>query len=184
MSSEVSIAKPLSGTECLEAILYRLRETFSKDERFFSHMAYTGFTAKIGFEFFPQNSFIPPVQRELSVSEGEIDDLSETPTIDETITLDLAPPNKVREDADLPTPIPPEIEHLESVVYAKDQPEYIPLPVSRTQDGAVVTCWKLNWRERIRVALGANFYLTLLTFNQPLTPMRVEIEKPVYRLVD
>src|SRR5271167_3039327 len=105
MSSEVSIAKPLSGTECLEAILYRLRETFSKDERFFSHMAYTGFTAKIGFEFFPQNSFIPPVQREISVSEGEIDDLSETSTIDETITLDLAPPNKVREDADLPTPV-------------------------------------------------------------------------------
>ena|SRR5271156_236856 len=105
MSSEVSIAKPLSGTECLEAILYRLRETFSKDERFFSHMAYTGFTAKIGFEFFPQNSFIPPVQREVSVIEGETDDLSKTPTIDETITLDLAPPNKVREDADLPTPV-------------------------------------------------------------------------------
>ena len=105
MSSEVSIAKPLSGTECLEAILYRLRESFSKDERFFSHMAYTGFTAKIGFEFFPQNSFIPPVQREISVIEGEADDLSETPTVDETITLDLAPPNKVREDADLPTPV-------------------------------------------------------------------------------
>jgi len=42
----------------------------------------------------------------------------------------------------------------------------------------------LSWRERFRVSLGANFYLTLLTFNQPLTPMRVEIEKPVYRLVD
>lgn len=105
MSSEVSIAKPLCGTECLEAILYRLRETFQKDERFFGHMAYTGFTAKIGFEFFPQNSFIPPVQRELEISEGETDDLSETPIINESITLDLAPPNKVREDADLPTPV-------------------------------------------------------------------------------
>src|ERR1700692_3298169 len=105
MSSEVSLAKPLSGSECLEAILYRLRETFSKDERFFSHMAYTGFTAKIGFEFYPQNSFIPPVQREIEIPIGEVGDLSETSLVDESITFDLAPPNKVREDADLPTPV-------------------------------------------------------------------------------
>jgi hypothetical protein len=105
MSSEVSLAKPLSGTECLEAILYRIREVFAKDERFYSHMAYTGFNAQIDFKFYPQNSFIPPVERSLVVAAGETDDLSETPSVEESITLDLAPPNKVREDADLPTPV-------------------------------------------------------------------------------
>jgi hypothetical protein len=82
------------------------------------------------------------------------------------------------------TPIPPDIEYLESVVYAKDQPEYTPLPTSRTQDGEVVTCWKLDWKARLKVIFGANFYVTLLTFNGPLTPIKVEIEKPIYRLVD
>lgn len=78
------------------------------------------------------------------------------------------------------TPIDPEIDLLDPVVYAKDQPEYLPLPTRRTPDGEVVTCWKLNWRARIAVLFGANFYLTMLTFNKPLTPIRVSVEKPVY----
>ena len=78
------------------------------------------------------------------------------------------------------TPIDPDIDLLEPVVYAKDQPEYIPLPTRRTPDGEVVTCWRLNWRARIAVLFGANFYLTMLTFNRPLTPVRVSVEKPTY----
>jgi hypothetical protein len=78
------------------------------------------------------------------------------------------------------TPIDPKIELLESVVYAKDQSEYIPLPASRTSDGEVVTCWKLSWRARLAILLGADFYVTLLTFNKPLTPIRVSVEKPIY----
>jgi hypothetical protein len=104
MSSEVSIAKPLSGTECLEAILYRIREVFSKDERFYSHMAYTGFNAKIDLKFYPQNSFIPPVEREIEIPIGEVDNLSESSEVSQ-IEIPIAPPNKVREDADLPTPV-------------------------------------------------------------------------------
>ena len=80
-------------------------------------------------------------------------------------------------------PIAPEIPFLESVVYAKDQPEYIPLPASRTPDGEVVTCWKLSWKDRLRILLGLNFYVTLLTFNIPLTPLRVSIGKPVYQVI-
>lgn len=78
------------------------------------------------------------------------------------------------------TPVDPEIDLLESVVYAKDQPEYIPLPVRRSHDGEVVSRWKPNWRARLAVAFGADFYLTMLTFNQPLTPIRVSVEKPEY----
>jgi hypothetical protein len=78
------------------------------------------------------------------------------------------------------TAVDPEIELLEAVVYAKDQPEYMPLPVRRTPDGEVVSRWKLNWRARLAVLFGADFYLTMLTFNKPLTPVRVSVEKPVY----
>lgn len=81
-------------------------------------------------------------------------------------------------------PIDPEIGLLEPVVYAKHQPEYEPLPASRSLDGEVVTCWKLNWRSRLAVLFGANFYITLLTFNKPLTPLRVSVEKPVYVLAE
>lgn len=79
------------------------------------------------------------------------------------------------------TPIDPDIAELKAVIYAKDQPQYFPLPVRRTPDGEVVTCWKLNWKARLAVLFGANFYLTLLTFNHPLQPIRVSLEKPVYR---
>jgi hypothetical protein len=78
------------------------------------------------------------------------------------------------------TPIDPDIPLLEAVVYAKDQPQYIPLPVRRTQDGEVVSRWKPNWRARIAVLFGADFYLTMLTFNGPLTPVRVAVDKPLY----
>lgn len=78
------------------------------------------------------------------------------------------------------TPIDPEIEILESVVYAKNQPAYMPLPARRSSDGEVVTRWRPNWRARLAIAFGADFYLTLLTFNQPLTPVRVGIDKPQY----
>ena len=105
MSSEVSIAKPLSGTECLEAILYKIRETFSKDERFFGHMAYTGFTAEVVFNFYPQNSFIPPIERIMHIEVGEPVDVEDYDAKDEVVSLPLAPPNKVREDSDLPTPV-------------------------------------------------------------------------------
>ena len=75
-------------------------------------------------------------------------------------------------------PIDPAIESLQFVEYAKDHPEYLPLPARRDANGTVVTCWRLTWRERLYVLLGGKFYLTLLTFNRPLQPIRVSIEKP------
>ena len=76
------------------------------------------------------------------------------------------------------TPIDPEIAELDLVTYAKDQPEYIPLPVRRDSNGTVVTCWKLSLKERVQMALRGRFYLTLLTFNKPLQPIRLEMDKP------
>jgi hypothetical protein len=80
------------------------------------------------------------------------------------------------------TAVDPEIPLLEAVVYAKNQPPYLPLPVRRTEDGEVVSRWKPNWKARIAILFGADFYLTMLTFNKPLMPVRVSVEKPQYHL--
>ena len=65
------------------------------------------------------------------------------------------------------------------VVYAKDQPEYIPLPSHRTDDGTVITRWKLSIRERIRLLIGGSLWLSVLTFNHPLQPVKLDAQCPV-----
>ena len=59
-----------------------------------------------------------------------------------------------------------------NVVYAKDHPEYLPLPALKTEDGLVVTCWELTNEEVEQVVKNKKFYFSQLTFNQPLQPMR------------
>lgn len=61
------------------------------------------------------------------------------------------------------------------VVFAKDQPEYTPLRalVSPDNDKGVLTRWTLTDKQREAVADGADIYLELLTFGQPLQPIRI-----------
>jgi hypothetical protein len=66
----------------------------------------------------------------------------------------------------------------QNTVYAKDQSEYLPLPVHRTPDGTVISCWQMTWRERVKALLTGRVWLTMLTFNQPLQPQRVDIDCP------
>lgn len=105
MSSEVSIAKPLSGPECVEACLAALRKAISRDDRFSSHMAYSGFRAEINLKFYPVLSFIPPVDRDVVLEEGDVEGVETEPTVELTAVLEPAPPNKVREDAEMPQPV-------------------------------------------------------------------------------
>lgn len=55
-------------------------------------------------------------------------------------------------------------------VYAKDQPEYLPLPAHKSPEGIVTCCWKLSWKERFRVLVKGQLWIQLHTFNRPLTP--------------
>ena len=66
----------------------------------------------------------------------------------------------------------------QNCVYAKDQPEYLPLPVHKTLDGEVTSCWGLTWRERLRVLLTGRIWWTVLTFNHPLQPQRPDVCSP------
>ena len=57
------------------------------------------------------------------------------------------------------------------VVYAANQPEYLPLPVWKRQDGRVVSRWRLTWRERIAALVGHSVYIEVTTFGQALQPI-------------
>jgi hypothetical protein len=77
----------------------------------------------------------------------------------------------------MPNPKSPVVPGLEQheVVYAKDQPQYIPLPTLRSRDGRVMSRWAFTPEERQQIANGADLYLTLHTFLGPLQPIQVEI---------
>ena len=61
------------------------------------------------------------------------------------------------------------------VVYAKDQPQYKPLPVLRRDDGVLLSRWKLTDEAPQAIANGADLFLFNWTFNQPLQPVAIEV---------
>jgi hypothetical protein len=83
------------------------------------------------------------------------------------------------------SPVLPSHPDIREVVFAKDQPEYLPLPAVRIPgpDGTVITRWRLSWRERLTVLFRGNLFLSLLTFNKPLQPVMIEVDEPPYAIV-
>jgi len=71
----------------------------------------------------------------------------------------------------------------QNIVFAKDQPEYMPLPALRidSPQGEVVSCWKMSFKERIKVLFFGRVWLSLMSFNKPLTPSYMSVNrKDVY----
>ena len=60
----------------------------------------------------------------------------------------------------------------QNVVFAENQPEYQPLPAFRDYgpQGEVISCWRLSFRERVRILFTGNIWVSLMTLNKPLTP--------------
>ena len=71
----------------------------------------------------------------------------------------------------------PVFEGLEGreIVYAKEQPEYLPLRTLKSQEdsGRVISRWTLTDEQRKAVAEGADIFLMLLTFHWPLQPIQI-----------
>ena len=63
-------------------------------------------------------------------------------------------------------------------VYGKDQPEYMPLPAHKDENGVVLTCWKLSPEDMQRIQETGVIWLEMLTFNKPLMPVRLDSVKP------
>lgn len=67
----------------------------------------------------------------------------------------------------------------QNCIYAKDQPEYLPLPAHRTEDGQVTSCWELDEDEIQQIIRDKKIYLTLLTFGDPLQPIMISVVNPL-----
>lgn len=65
----------------------------------------------------------------------------------------------------------------QNVVFAKDQPEYQPLPAFTYPDGVVVCCWEMSKEEIEEVAKTGKIWVSLSTFKQPLMPMYLTTKK-------
>jgi hypothetical protein len=72
-----------------------------------------------------------------------------------------------------------DIPETDIVVYAKNQPPYIPLPMWKGDDGLRISRWKLTWRERFQILFGGSLWLSILTFNNPLQPVKLEVRCPL-----
>jgi len=65
---------------------------------------------------------------------------------------------------------------------AKDQPEYRPLPVHikrNSKEGEVISCWKLSFKERVKLLFTGKIYWSQWTFNDPLQPQLPTLDNPV-----
>jgi hypothetical protein len=73
----------------------------------------------------------------------------------------------------------PVVDGLENfeIVYAKNQPEYIPLRTLRSKgiQKRVISRWTLTDKQRKAIAEGADLYLTMLTFGAPLQPIQIAV---------
>ena len=67
---------------------------------------------------------------------------------------------------------------LPETIYAKDQPEYQPLPVWKAEGGTTLSRWHLTWRERLIAFFRGDVYLWIETFNKPLQPVSLQVERP------
>lgn len=76
--------------------------------------------------------------------------------------------------------IGPVVEGLEDFekIYALEQPEYIPLRTLPGENGlSALTRWELTKENREAIANGADIFLEVFHFGQPLAPVRMAIGK-------
>lgn len=66
-------------------------------------------------------------------------------------------------------------EHVENVIFAIDQPGYIPLPSLRTPDGRVVSQWMPDANELEMIKSGVPITVISHTFGHPLQGLQVGV---------
>lgn len=66
-----------------------------------------------------------------------------------------------------------------NVVFAENQPEYMPLPAHVSPEGVVTCCWKLSQEEIARVLVTGCIWHQVHTFRQPLQPQLLAVTNPL-----
>lgn len=67
-----------------------------------------------------------------------------------------------------------------NIVIAEDQKQYRPLPAHTAGDyeGTLTFCWRLSWKERLKVFMSGVMWHQVMTFNGPLQPQLPLATKP------
>lgn len=73
---------------------------------------------------------------------------------------------------------PVEFKH-QNVVFAKDQPQYLPLPALKLDDqgGTVISCWKMSFKDRLKMLITGKVWLSLMSLDEPLTPSYMAVNR-------
>ena len=60
----------------------------------------------------------------------------------------------------------------QNCTFAENQYEYLPLPAHKIKEreGRIISCWKLSFIERMRLLITGKLWVSLMSFNKPLTP--------------
>jgi len=69
----------------------------------------------------------------------------------------------------------------QNVTFAKDQPQYLPLPAYKVPNdinGHLVCYWRLTFLERLQLIFTGKIWHSVLTFNASLQPQSLSVEKP------
>lgn len=75
----------------------------------------------------------------------------------------------------------------QNVVFAENQPDYQALPALRIESpaGEIISCWRLSFKERVKILITGKVWLSLMSFNKPLTPSFMSVNrKEVYSHTD
>lgn len=67
-----------------------------------------------------------------------------------------------------------------NVVFAEDQPEYLPLPAYKdpdSQEGEIICCWKLTFKERVKLLFTGKLWHSIHTFNEALQPQQLSVHR-------
>lgn len=70
----------------------------------------------------------------------------------------------------------------QTVVWAKDQPPYLPLP-AYTDASETISLWQLSWRERLAVLFKGRLWLRQRNFGKALQPQMPSVDSPFIETV-
>ena len=71
----------------------------------------------------------------------------------------------------------------QTIVWAKHQPPYLPLP-AYTNERETISCWALTWRERWLVFWRGRFWLRQINFGQRLQAQAPCVDSPFMKVAD
>ena len=81
------------------------------------------------------------------------------------------------------SPVLPKSPAICETVLAKDQPQYLPLPVAHLEYGdgtrSMISCYRLTWRERFRILFSGKVWWEQLTFGEALQPQKMYTQEPL-----